>query len=109
VGARDEAALLLLKEGAYRSVAGAILEAKEKGNSGQLSTTTGSGLFGSSHSLIDPREWAIDFGLLQEPTASAPKAVNGLGKDSLMDQLEGIHPTPQGGSRNSFGQQTQKQ
>jgi hypothetical protein len=107
VGARDEAALLLLKEGAYRSVAGAILEAKEKGDSGLAATT--SGLFGSSNSLIDPREWAMDFGVLQEPTASAPKAVNGLEKDSALDQLEGIHPTPQGGSKNSFGQQTQKQ
>ncbi len=57
VGARDEAALLLLKEGAVRSVVGAILDAQTNPtNSEEISRYT----------LIDPIEWSIDFGIMED-------------------------------------------
>uniref|UniRef100_A0A7S0UHT6 Uncharacterized protein n=1 Tax=Pseudo-nitzschia delicatissima TaxID=44447 RepID=A0A7S0UHT6_9STRA len=61
VGARDEAALLLLKEGAVRSVVGAILDA-------QTNPTISEEIAGNA--LIDPIEWAIDFGIMEDSKSS---------------------------------------
>lgn len=75
VGARDEAALLLLKEGAIRTISDAIFIAKEKAESGEdpngvkeaqqlpsrLTNTIGP---------VDPQEWAMEFGLVPKPNTT---------------------------------------
>ena len=86
VGARDEAALLLLKDGAIRSVTKAVLEAAgEEGDSTNANSNNSSSASGVAvgGALIDPREWAIDFGLMEEqggegtkPTTATSGSVN---------------------------------
>lgn len=86
VGARDEAALLLLKEGAVRSIAGAVLDASEQGRFPELIDC------GDGSASIDPREWAIDFGLLKEPTTTTNPDDNDTTKgpgDELMEEQLG--------------------
>ena len=70
VGARDEAALLLLKEGAIRSVAKAVLEAAAAGEEGSTNSASGVAVGGA---LIDPCVWAIDFGLIEEQGGKGTK------------------------------------
>ena len=70
VGARDEAALLLLKEGAIRSVMGEILKAKDhrpQQNSKETPKKSSSSISRTSGAVVDPFEWANDFGLMDEP------------------------------------------
>ncbi len=67
VGARDEAALLLLKEGAVRSLVGKILDAKIP-TSEEPPTNLDAG-----NALVDPMQWAIDFGVIEESKSSASK------------------------------------
>ena len=96
VGARDEAAVLLLKEGAIRSVARAVLEAAvEEGRSGvstNSNSSNGGGVVGIGGALIDPREWAIDFGLMEERESTAGtvvEATNGMEEKSSLSKQGG--------------------
>ena len=72
VSARDEAALLLLREDAVRAVAGAVTEAAAAAATASGATNNDDEEEGDNRAAvavgpIDPRSWAIDLGLLPPP------------------------------------------